>query len=295
MVKNPFKGYGVALVTPFLDDTDVDYNSLAELIEFQIGNGVDFICALGTTAETPTLEDDEYQRLISFISERVRGRVPIMVGCSDNCTTRLCKRLMSVDFKDAKAVLVSAPAYNKPSQDGMYQHFMKVVAASPIPVVLYNVPGRTGVNMTAATILRLAESTDRFIAIKEASGNMEQIDELISGAPKGFGVLSGDDSLAVELIGKGAVGVVSVTGNAIPATFGKMVHLAIEGKTDEASAINDSLSSSYALLFKEGSPSGIKALMAKRSMLRNVLRLPMTPVSDALKYQIINGFAKYQK
>lgn len=291
MRTNPFKGYGVALVTPFTEDGEADYASLSALVERQIVNGVDFICALGTTAETPTLDDAEYQKILHHIVEKTNGRVPIMAGCSDNCTSRLVRKIKSIGFEGVSGLLVGVPSYNKPSQEGIYRHFMAAAEASDLPVILYNVPGRTGVNMTARTTLRLVASSEKFIAIKEASGNVQQIRELIQMKPEGFDVISGDDSLTCELIGYGAAGVISVIGNAIPATFGRMVHLASEGNVPEALEIHRKLENLYGLLFKEGNPSGVKAVMADRNLLANVLRLPMTPVSSELENSIVTGFS----
>lgn len=295
MRSNPFKGYGVALVTPFNHDGSVDFDSLAKLIDFQIDNGVDFICALGTTAETPTLEDAEYQDILDFIISRTAGRIPVMAGCGDNCTSRLAKRLSAIRFNGVQAILSCVPAYNKPSQEGIYQHFIEIAKSSPLPIVLYNVPGRTGVNMSPGTISRLISASDKFIAIKEASGNLQQAKELIDMAKDGFEVICGDDSLTCDMMRNGAAGIISVIGNAIPQTFSKMVHLCMDGDFEAAQAINKSLNPLYPLLFKEGSPCGIKSLLSHKGIVNNVLRLPMTPVSPQLQDEIINGFADIAK
>lgn len=290
MRTNPFKGYGVALVTPFLENGDVDYAALSRLVDFQIDNGADFICAMGTTAETPTLDEDEYQQVLRTIVKCVDGRVPIMAGCSDNCTARLVRRLQNNCFDGVSAVLSCVPSYNKPSQNGVYQHFMAVAEASPLPIVLYNVPGRTGIDMLPETTLSLARDSQKFIAIKEASGNVAHIRQLISEAPSGFEVISGDDSLTFELMQYGAVGVISVIGNAIPQTFSRLVHNISSGDIAAARSIQEKLSSLYGLLFKEGNPCGIKALMSERGLLMNSMRLPMTAVSAELEGRIRNGF-----
>lgn len=290
MRNNPFRGYGVALVTPFLENGEIDYVSLSNLIDFQIENGVDFICALGTTAETPTLEDSEYQEMLRFTVNKINGRVPVMIGCSDNCTARLTRRIKSLDLSGVSALLVCAPTYNKPTQEGVYQHLIAAANASPLPVVLYNVPGRTGVNMTAQTTIRLANASEKIIAIKEASGNLQQIKEIIANAPKGFGVISGDDSLTYDLISYGAVGVISVIGNVLPKTFGDMVHLTQHGSTKEAAELHKKLEPLYGMMFKEGSPCGAKAIMSARGMLSNTLRLPLVPVSNEFYNQLINEF-----
>lgn len=290
MRSNPFKGSGVALITPFHQNGEVDYDSLANLIEFQIENGTDFLCALGTTAETPALEDSEYQEVLSFIVRQVAGRIPIMAGCSDNCTARLTRKIKTLDFTGVSALLVCEPAYNKPTQEGLYQHFMAVAEASPLPIVLYNVPGRTGVNMTAATTLRLAEASEKFIAVKEASGNTDQIFEIIDRAPAGFSVISGDDSLTFILMQHGACGCISVIANALPLTYGKMIHALADNRIEEAATIHNMLIPLYGLLFQEGNPSGIKALLASRNMTCDRLRLPLVPVSDELRGQIVSCF-----
>lgn len=295
MRNNPFRGYGVALVTPFLENGEIDYGSLSNLIDFQIENGVDFICALGTTAETPTLEDSEYQEILRFTVNRVNGRVPVMAGCSDNCTARLIRRISSLDLSGVSALLVCVPAYNKPTQEGIYQHLIAAANASPLPVVLYNVPGRTGINMTAQTTIRLANASENIIAIKEASGNLQQIKDIIASAPEGFGVISGDDSLTYDLIGFGAAGVISVIGNVLPKTFGDMVHLAQQGRTLEATELHRKLEPLYGMMFKEGSPCGAKAIMSARGMLSNILRLPLVPVSNEFYNQLINEFDTISK
>ena len=290
MKRNSFFGYGVASVTPFLDSGETDFNTLSKLLEFQIGNGADFICALGTTAETPALDGDEYCQILHHILRCVDGRIPVMVGCSDNCTKRLADKLKTTDFTGADAILSCVPSYNKPSQEGIYRHFAEAAAASPLPLFLYNVPGRTGVNMSAETALRLASDFDNIVGIKEASGNIGQIRHIIDNAPSGFTVLCGDDSLAVESIGYGAAGVISVIGNALPRTFGSMIHYAVNGDASKAAEIESVLGPLYHLMFKEGNPAGVKALMASRKMLGNVLRLPLTPVSQETYCQIVDGF-----
>lgn len=294
MRSNPFRGYGVALVTPFVEGGAVDYESLERLVDFQLNNEVDFICAMGTTAETPVLEPDEYEKVLSFIVKKVNGRVPVMAGCSDNCTSRLVRKLQNMPTDGLQGVLICTPSYNKPSQEGIYRHFMAAAEVSKLPIVLYNVPGRTGVNMTAETTLRLAAASDKFIAVKEASGNVEQINELIDNVPTGFGVISGDDSLTFQLVQRGAVGVISVIGNVIPGVFGRMVHAVANGNLEEAATLHSSMIRLYPLLFKEGNPSGVKAVMADRGMLKEVLRLPLVPVSNELRKELLTGFADKQ-
>ena len=287
----PFKGLGVALVTPFKQDGQIDFDSLTSIVESLIAGGTDFLCVLGTTAETPTLTSDERMQVVKHVITLVNGRLPIMVGCSSNCTATAVEQIKQYQIDGIDAILSAVPFYNKPSQEGVYRHFAEIAKASKKPIILYNVPGRTGINMTADTTLRIAREFKNVIGVKEASGKMDQINEIIKGAPEHFKVISGDDSLAMESIKDGAVGVISVVGNALPKTFGKMIHLTIEGKLGEAADIHKEFEPAYGLLFKEGNPSGVKALMSQQGKLANVLRLPMVPVSDALNKEIANGFA----
>ena len=287
----PFKGLGVAMVTPFKTDGRIDFESLARIVENLIAGGVDHLCVLGTTAETPTLSESERLEVVKFVIKQVNGRIPMMVGCSSNCTAAVVEQIRNYQLDGIDAILSAVPFYNKPSQEGIYRHFAEIAKASAKPIVLYNVPGRTGVNMTAQTTLRIAREFKNVIGIKEASGNMEQVKEIIAGAPEGFRVIIGDDSLAMEAIRNGAAGVISVIGNAIPKRFSELVHLTLQGKYAEAEQIQKQLAPLYGLLFKEGSPCGVKALMSDRGQLENVMRLPLVPVSDALTKEILNGFA----
>lgn len=287
----PFKGLGVALVTPFKTDGQIDFESLGRIVENLIAGGVDHLCVLGTTAETPTLSASERLEVVKYVIKQVKGRIPIMVGCSSNCTAAVLEQIKDYQLDGIDAILSAVPFYNKPSQEGIYRHFAEIAKSSTKPIVLYNVPGRTGVNMTAQTTLRIAREFRNVIGIKEASGNMDQAKEIIAGAPEGFRLIIGDDSLAMEAIRNGASGVISVIGNAIPKRFGQLVHATMQGKYAEAEDIQKQLSPLYGLLFKEGSPCGVKALMADRGELKNVMRLPLVPVSDSLKNEILNGFA----
>lgn len=287
----PFKGLGVAMVTPFKTDGQIDFESLARIVENLIAGGVDHLCVLGTTAETPTLSATERLEVVKFVIKQVKGRIPMMVGCSSNCTAAVLEQIKDYQLDGIDAILSAVPFYNKPSQEGIYRHFAEIAKASAKPIVLYNVPGRTGVNMTAQTTLRIAREFRNVIGIKEASGNMEQVKEIIAGAPDGFRVIIGDDSLAMEAIRNGAAGVISVIGNAVPKRFSQLVHATMQGNYAEAEQIQKQLSPLYGLLFKEGSPCGVKALMSDRGILENVMRLPLVPVSDALHKDIQNGFA----
>lgn len=277
-MKNIFKGLGVALVTPFHADGSVDYESLSDLLYLHMDSGTDFLCVLGSTAETPCLTSKEKLEVKNFVVDTVKGKMPILLGFGGNCTSTLVSEIKEFDFRGVDGILSVVPFYNKPSQEGMYQHFMAVAAAAPdVPVVLYNVPSRTGVNMLPETTIRIARDADNVVAIKEASGNVEQIAEIINNAPEGFEVLSGDDSIACSLIERGAVGVISVVGNAIPKKFSTMVHLKLDGKSEEAEAINSSLAELYHLVFVDGNPAGIKALLSNMVKCENVLRLPLVP------------------
>ena len=287
----PFKGLGVALVTPFNQDGQIDFDTLARIVENLIEGSVDFLCVLGTTAETPTLTSDERLTVTKFVIKQVNGRIPIMVGCSSNCTATAVEQIKQYQLDGIDGILSAVPFYNKPSQEGVYRHFAEIAKASSKPIILYNVPGRTGINMTAQTTLRIAREFKNVIGVKEASGKMDQIKEIINNAPEHFKVIVGDDSLAMEAIQNGSVGVISVIGNAIPKTFGKLVHLSMDGKFSEAAAIQQQLDPLYGLLFKEGNPCGVKAVMADQNKLQNVMRLPLVPVSAPLHDEITKGFA----
>ena len=291
MINNIFKGLGIALITPFKADMTVDYDALKRLLSYQIDNGADFLCILATTGETPCLTKDEKSKIKDFIVDNVRGRIPILMGCGGNNTAVVIDELKNGNFKGVDGVLSVCPYYNKPSQEGLYQHFKAIAAATELPVVLYNVPGRTGVNLAAATTVRLANDCKNIVAIKEASGNLEQVDEIIKNKPSRFDVISGDDSLTFPMIACGAVGVISVIGNALPKEFSKMVRLALHGEYDVARKIHHKFTDLFNLLFVDGNPAGVKAMLHQMGMLENILRLPLVPtrlttlqkISDILK------------
>ncbi len=282
-----FQGLGVALITPFQTDGSVDYSALESLVTWQLQEGVDFLCVLGTTAETPCLTDAEKSKIIDTVRRVVAGRVPLLLGAGSNNTAAVCAYLKKADLTGIDGVLIVAPYYNKPSQRGLYAHFQAVSEASPLPVVLYNVPGRTGVNVTAETCLRLAEDCPNIIAVKEASGDIEQIRTIIKGAPSHFSVLCGDDALTKDAIVSGAKGVISVVGNAYPRAFSDMTHAAMAGDAAEAERIDSSLRPVYKPLFVDGNPAGIKALIASRGCIANVLRLPLVPATSAVTDTLI--------
>jgi len=271
------QGMGIALITPFKSDYSVDYEALKRLVEFQVNSGADFLAVLCTTAETPTLTAEEKRKVKELVIEVVRGRVPIVLGCGGNNTMAIVEELKTSDWRGIDAVLSVVPYYNKPSQEGLYQHFMAIANASPIPVILYNVPGRVGVNMTAETTLRLANDNENIIAIKEASGNFDQIDDIIKNKPARFNVLSGDDGITFPLITLGATGVISVIGNAFPKEFSRMVRLAREGEYDNARDIHHRFKELFSLLFVDGNPAGVKAMLNAMGFCENVLRLPLVP------------------
>lgn len=270
------KGMGIALITPFKADMSVDYEALLRLVEYQVTAGADFLAVLCTTAETPTLSAEERAKVRKCVVEQVRGRIPIVLGCGGNNTMAIVEELKTGDWRGIDAILSVVPYYNKPSQEGLFQHFSAIADASPIPVILYNVPGRVGVNMTAATTLRLA-SHPNIIAIKEASGNFDQIDDIIKNKPENFTVLSGDDGITFPLITLGAEGVISVIGNAFPKEFAKMVRLAMEGEYASALKIHHRFKELFSLLFVDGNPAGVKAMLNAMGYCENVLRLPLVP------------------
>lgn len=268
---------GVALITPFKEDGSVDYNSLLKLVEYQVQNGIDFLCVLGTTAETPTLTAEEKRKIKSLVIERVNGRVPILLGVGSNCTQTVIDTIKNDDMTGVDALLIAVPYYNKPSQEGIYQHYKAIAQSTKLPIVLYNVPGRTGVNMTAATTLRLAHDFDNIVAIKEASGDISQMDEIIKKKPENFDVISGDDGITFPLITLGAVGVISVIGNAFPREFSRMTRLALAGDYSSALTIHHQFTELFKLLFVDGNPAGVKAMLSMMGMIENKLRLPLVP------------------
>ena len=278
MVQNIFKGLGIALITPFKEDGSVDYDSLKRLVQYQLDNGADFFCILATTGETPTLTAQEKQTIKDLVVDIVQARVPILIGCGGNNTAAVVEELKTGDFKGIDGILSVCPYYNKPSQEGLYQHFKTIAAATELPVVLYNVPGRTGVNLKAETTVRLARDCKNIVAIKEASGNLEQVDEIIKNKPNDFDVISGDDSLTFPMVSCGAVGVISVIGNALPKEFSKMIRLQMRGEYDPARKIHHRFTDLFSLLFVDGNPAGVKAMLHEMGFIENKLRLPLVPM-----------------
>ena len=288
MAVNRFKGLGVALVTPFKSDSSIDIEALDRLVEYQVKGGVDFLCIMGTTAETPTLTAAEKKMLKEHLVDRVCGRVPLLMGCGGNSTAAVVDELKNTDWRGIDGILSVCPYYNKPSQEGLYQHYRALSEASPLPIVLYNVPGRTGVNMTAETTLRLARDFENIVAIKEASGNITQMDDIIKNKPENFDVISGDDGITFPLITLGAVGVISVIGNALPYEFSRMVRLALRGEYNSALTIHHKFTELFKLLFVDGNPAGVKAMLSEMGMIENQLRLPLIPTRLKTMEQISN-------
>jgi len=270
-------GMGIALITPFQTNGEVDYPALSRLVDFQLQNDADYLVVLGTTAETPTLTASEQKEITRFVVEKINRRVPVVLGLGGNNTKAVVERLKTENMEGVDAILSAVPYYNKPSQEGIYQHYKAIAQAASLPLVLYNVPGRTGVNMTAETTLRLAHDFDNVIAVKEASGNLAQISTIIKYKPNDFQVISGDDAIAFPLIALGAVGVISVVGNAFPKEFTRMIHLALSGDYTNALSLHHHFLELYELLFVDGSPAGIKSALHSMGYIENELRLPLVP------------------
>lgn len=271
----------MALITPFNEDGSIDWGALSNIIEYQISNDTDYIVALGTTAETPTLSKQEKTEVARFIVERVNGRIPVVKGVGGNNTLEVAEEMRSCDTTGISAFLSVTPYYNKPTQEGLYRHFYALSQASPLPIILYNVPGRTGMNMSAETTLRLARDCKNIIAIKEASGDLNQIKSIIDGAPEGFQVISGDDAVTTDVISMGGVGVISVFGNAFPGQMSWLVKLALNGDALNArKQMEEDFNNLFHLMFVDGNPSGVKYLLYQRGMVHNVVRLPLVPVSQ---------------
>lgn len=286
MAHNIFKGLGIALITPFTLDGKVDYKSLKRLLEYQLANGADFLCILATTGEAPCLTGQEKEELTAFIKDIVRGRIPILKYCGGNNTAAVVEEIKTTNWTGIDGILSICPYYNKPSQEGLYQHFKAIAEASPLPIVLYNVPGRTGINMKAETTVKLAKDFSNIIAVKEASGSLEQVDEIIKNKPDHFDVISGDDALTFSMIASGAAGVISVIGNALPREFSRMIRLEFKGEYEPARKIHHMFTELYSLLFVDGNPAGCKALLNDMGMIENVLRLPLVPTTITTKQKM---------
>lgn len=274
-MNNIFHGLGIALVTPFKPNGEVDYEALRRLIDYQLDNGADFFAILATTSESPCLSAEEKETIAHTIIDHVAGRARILKYCGGNNTAAVVDEIKHADWKGVDGILSICPYYNKPSQEGLYQHFKAIAEVCPLPIVLYNVPGRTGVNLKAETTVRIAKDFDNIVAIKEASGSLEQVDEIIKNKPKNFEVISGDDALTFPMIASGAVGVISVIGNALPKEFSQMIRLEFRGEYEPARVIHHQFTELYKLLFVDGNPAGCKALLNDMGLIENVLRLPL--------------------
>lgn len=277
MIQTKLRGMGVALITPFKEDESIDYDALIRMVDYLLQNNADFLCVLGTTAETPTLTQEERKRVTQLVIDRVNRKIPIVLGVGGNNTRAVAETLKTEDFTGVDAILSVVPYYNKPSQEGIYQHYKTVAESTDLPIVLYNVPGRTGVNMTAETTLRIARDFKNVIAIKEASGDIAQMDDIIKNKPANFDVISGDDGITFPLITLGAVGVISVIGNAFPREFSRMTRLALQGDFANALTIHHKFTELFSLLFVDGNPAGVKSMLSAMGMIENKLRLPLVP------------------
>ncbi|MFP4025062.1 MAG: 4-hydroxy-tetrahydrodipicolinate synthase [Thiohalospira sp.] len=294
-MSHKFVGTGVAIVTPFNDNLEIDFEALEKQIEHLISNNVNYLVVLGTTGESVTQSDEEKLDLVNFIKRQVNNRLPIVLGIGGNNTASILNKIHHTDFNQINAILSVAPYYNKPSQEGLYQHFKAISEASPVPVILYNVPGRTGSNIQAQTTLRLAHDFKNIVAIKEASGNFSQAMEIVKNKPSDFIVVSGEDALTLPLMSIGVSGVISVVGNVFPKEFSTMVQLALTNNFTEALEIHYKLLELIEQLFIEGNPAGVKAALSNMGIIKNNLRLPLVPVSDKTNRKIADLIKKIQQ
>jgi len=294
-LRDQLRGTGVAIITTFNEDSSVDYAALGKVIDFVIDGGVEYIVSLGTTGETPTLSKDEKIAIVNFTYDKVAGRVPVVIGIGGNDTRELIKDLQTFPLDKAAAVLSASPYYSKPSQEGLFQHYKALAEASPKPLLLYNVPGRTGRNLNAATTVRLAKEVKNIIGIKEASGDMAQCMEILRDKPADFLVVSGDDALALPQLACGMEGVISVAANGFPRAFSDMVRSCLKGDYKGAKVLNDKLIEGYELMFAENNPAGVKAAMSEMGLIGNYVRLPVVPLSAPLQAKWKGYLAKVGK
>lgn len=293
MIRHKLGGVGTAIITPFTPDGRVDYNALGAMVDYVINGGVDYIVALGTTAETPALYMPERAVIAMFITNHIARRVPLVMGVGGNSTSEVLDQLREFDLRGADAILSVTPYYNKPSQEGLYQHFKVVSEHSPLPIILYNIPGRSGVNMTAETTLRIASDFKNVIGIKEASGDIEQMQHIIENRPEGFLVLSGDDGMTLDLMRRGGDGVISVAANAFPRRFMQCVNHAKVGDFDRADKEYEALGEAVHALFAEGNPTGVKCALSVMGKIGPTMRLPLVPGTDTLCEKFKSLIAKY--
>lgn len=275
------KGTGIALITPFKKDLSIDFDALGNIIDHAISGGVEYLVALGTTGESVTLSKEEKKAVYAFVAQQAKGKVPCVAGMGGNHTLEIIENMKAFDATGYDAFLSVSPYYNKPTQEGIFQHFMALQENTPLPIILYNVPGRTGSNMSADTTLRLARASDNFIAIKEASGNAEQFMDLLNEKPADFHIISGDDNLTLPFIAMGMTGVISVIGQAYPEKFTSMVRLGLDGKFEEARQLHYQLYNMMKGIFIEGNPGGVKYVLNKMGLCENIVRLPLSPISKA--------------
>ena len=293
MLQHKLAGVGAAMITPFTPDGRVDYEALARMVDYVIEGGVDYIVALGTTAETPTLYMPERAVIAMFITNQIAGRVPLVMGCGGNSTSEVLDQLREFDLRGADAILSVTPYYNKPSQEGLFQHFRTVSEHSPLPVILYNIPGRTGVNMTAETTLRCARELKNVIGVKEASGNIEQMQQILDNRPEGFLVLSGDDGITIELMRRGGDGVISVAANTFPERFMSCINHAKRGDFEAADREYEALDDAVKALFAEGNPVGVKCALSVMGRIGDTVRLPLVAGSQRLRERFKSLIERY--
>lgn len=286
---NNLTGTGVALITPFKKNSEIDFDALAAMIDFQIDNGVEYIVTLGTTGETPTLTKKEQREIVDFTAKKINDRVPLVLGIGGNNTKEVIDHFSNFSLEKIAAILSSSPNYNKPSQEGIFQHYKAIAEASPLPVILYNVPGRTGSNITAETTLRLARDCKNIGGIKEASGNMIQCMHILKNKPKDFLFVSGDDHISLPLVACGSKGVISVVANCFPKDFSEMIRLTLKNEFEKAQQLHYKLLPAYDLLFIENNPAGVKAFLYELKLIENELRLPLVPLS-APNHQKVKDF-----
>lgn len=291
-MENTFEGTGTALVTPFNKEGRIDESALRKLVRYQIENNTDFLVVQGTTGESPVLSKDEKQKCLDLVADENQGELPVIFGIGGNDTSSICRSFSDYDLSAVSGILSVSPAYNKPTQDGIYVHFKAISEHSDLPIIAYNVPGRTSSNMTAETTLSLAEECANIVAVKEASGNLGQIMEIIKNRPEGFGVLSGDDALTLAIIALGGNGVISVVSNAYPGVFNQMVHAALQDELESARTNHYKLTSVTDMLFKEGNPAGVKEALKHLGIMEHYLRLPLVPVSEGLSNEILEETKK---
>ncbi len=292
MTKFDFKGAGVALVTPFRENSEVDFDALGVLVENQIAGGMDFLVVLGTTAETPVLCEEEKEEIVAFVKEKNKGRLPLIVGMGGNNTRAMLRNLEKFDPEGISGLLMVTPFYNKPNQEGLFRHFCEIANHTPLPLVLYNVPTRTGVNLEAETVIRLAEYSDKIVAVKEASGILSQITRIVKYTPSRFRLISGDDVLALPILSIGGEGIISVIANALPHKMSALIHHALSGHYEEARRIHFELIELFRLQFDDGNPAGIKTMLNYLGVCKNILRLPLVPANATIAGKIATELQK---